>query len=134
MASLNGAAIVLPGRLIALRVACGAGCDFASRTTKIPPRIRPTNKIPTRRFMKHLQEGCGSLVCSRGEVQSKRSAEGDPTDANEIERKRADREPEQNALRERTPADFPERVSRNAGADKKKRGGKAELAEREEFL
>src|SRR5258708_39383007 len=121
MASLKGAEIVLPGRLIALRDACGAGREFASSTVIIPPRIRATTKIPTRRFMRHLRMGCGSLICSQGAPQSKRCGERNPAGVDEIERKRTDKEPEQNALRERSPPDFCERAAGDAGADGKER-------------
>jgi len=69
--------------------------------------------------MKHLQMGCGSLVCSRSDLQSKRSGEGDPADVDEVERKRTDSEPEQNALSERAPTNFFQRVARETGADEK---------------
>lgn len=52
----------------------------------------------------------------------------------EIERKRTDKEPEQNALRERSPADIFERAAGDAGADEKECGGESELAECKEFL
>src|SRR5215475_5788823 len=147
-ASLNGACTLFPGKSMYLREACGVGCERRPATVRIPATRRPARTIPTRRFMnapswsapgaaRNLRCGKCSLIPGKrqgGIGAPSQRLESDPAGSDEVERSDPDQYPQENALRQGSPADLLERAARNSGTDQKQRHGKTQTAQAEKHL